>query len=336
MKVELPQEYIVQKFFEYAHYPKVDRSGRVYSAGCPYCREGHSFNKKRRFFYIPSHDRMHCKNCNISVTPVTFIMDMSNMSFLDVIKESKEYEFVSADLIYKEQTLVTTVSDILPKNSINLTDAQQLLYFKDEPIIHDAIQLIISRRMNRAINKPSSFYISLDDFVHKNRLCIPFEDENNKIVFYQTRSIAKNDPSPKYLSKAGSEKTIFGINRVSSDCDYIFMFEGPIDSMFVKNGVGIGGVTLNKIQQNQLKSFPFFKKIWVLDNQHIDSTSKQKTKELIESGERVFIWPKSSNFKDFNDLAIYTKADEIPHEFILQNSFSGLQAKLKASQLLSA
>jgi hypothetical protein len=60
-------------------------------------------------------------------------------------------------------------------------------------------------------------------------------DENGKIIFYQTRAIYKKDETPaKYLSKVGGNKSIYGISNIDQNIDYLFMFEGPIDAMFVK------------------------------------------------------------------------------------------------------
>ena len=48
-----------------------------------------------------------------------------------------------------------------------------------------------------AINRPNNFYISLNDKVHKNRIVIPFYDDNRKIIHYQTRTILEVDELTK-------------------------------------------------------------------------------------------------------------------------------------------
>ena len=47
----LPQEYVVQKFCQYAGYPRYSKRTNVWAAGCPICREGTSWGKKRRLNY---------------------------------------------------------------------------------------------------------------------------------------------------------------------------------------------------------------------------------------------------------------------------------------------
>ena len=52
----------------------------------------------------------------------------------------------------------------------------------------------------------------------------------------------------------------------------------------------------------------------------IDKASKEKTMELIDRGERVFIWPeKLKKYKDFNDICINFEINEISNKFIIDN-----------------
>lgn len=334
MSIELPNEYVIQQMYLYAGYPKVEHTNDIVSAGCPTCHEGRSWGVKRRLMFMVKERYFFCHNCSRSWKPVNWVMEVSGKTFKEVMNESREYEYIPADLIYKEQVKVVKESDILPLDSINLFDAAQVHFYNKNQIVKDALDLIHNRKLDIAVNRPNTFYLSLTDHIHKNRLCIPFIGLDNKIDFYQTRTILKSDDFlPKYLGKSGGSKSLFGINNISEELDYIFIFEGPIDACFVKNSVAIGGVTINEIQKNQLRQFPFHKQVWVLDNQFIDTTARERTKELVEAGETVFIWPKSEELKDFNDLAIKSDVSEIPPEFILTNTASGLQAKLRIKQL---
>lgn len=336
MSFELPEQYIIEQFLTYSGYPKVHQNPRFYSGGCPICREGNSWEKKRRLFYIPKYNNLHCKNCNGSWSPLQWIMEVSGKSFSEIVKESKDYEFVSADFIYdKIKDSKPKLTYPLPQDSINLFDPIQLEYYKNNEIIEKSLKFILKRRINTAINKPKDIYISLNDEIHKNRLCIPFINLKNEVSFYQSRTILESDDDkyPKYLGKSGGEKTVFGINSINEDIDYIFLFEGPIDAMFVRNGVALAGVEMSKCQKAELDYFPFHKKIWVLDNQKIDQTSREKTEELINENETVFIWPDVKACKDFNDLAIRTRKNEIPFNFIIKNSYSGMKALLNLKKI---
>lgn len=180
-------------------------------------------------------------------------------------------------------------------------------------------------------------YISLTDPIHKNRLIIP-SYENNKVSYYQTRSLLEDDDRPKYLSKMSADRNVFGIESVTDIYPYVYIFEGPIDSFFVENGIAIYGIqeksknSLTTSQYDILSKMYYVDKIWVLDNQRVDSASKQKSKTLLQKGEKVFIWPRGmEQFKDFNEMCIHYKLDEISQKFIEDNTHSGTDAMLKLS-----
>jgi hypothetical protein len=223
----------------------------------------------------------------------------------------------------------------LPEDCINLFDPIQLEFYKKDHIVQTAIAYLKGRRLLTAVNKPSAFYISLKDYTHKNRLVIPFLDTSENFIHYQSRRIFAWDEKPNYLSKFNSDKSIFGIDRVNSEYDDVFIFEGPLDACFVRNGVAVAGINeghhrFTPIQLDQLEELKLYKKIWVLDNQWIDKASRAKTLVLLEQGECVFIWPeKFKQFKDFNELCVYCGLDEIKHEFIKKNSTCGRGAIVK-------
>ena len=195
-----------------------------------------------------------------------------------------------------------------------------------------ALHCINTRRLDKGINSPKTFYLSLNDPVHKNRLVLPFYDENNKIVYYQTRGLINKDlhERPKYLSKMNTERCLYGIHNINPNIDSVFIFEGPIDSYFVENGLATCGITerSNKIftarQKEQINRLNFYDKVYVLDNQYQDTAALNKSIILAENNEKVFIWPKElKQFKDFNDICVAGSRDKIRPEFILKNTYSG-------------
>ena len=331
MSFELPEDYIVEKFFRFVGAPEKNKFNNTYQGSCPICREGSSWLRKRRFYFIPKSKRCYCHNCGYNQNTLKWVMDVTNLTF----KEIKDEVSDSAVEIlpFEEEVKKTFVIESLPKDCINLSDSLQLEYFKDNKVVKKALELFQNRLLDKAINRPKAFYLSLTDKVHKNRLIIPFFDENGKICYYQSRTILDSDNlyKPRYISKIGGDKTIFNIDKVDQNSENIFVFEGPINSCFVKNGVAIGGIQENSYQlytsrqQQQINKFPFHKKIWVLDSQWKDKAALNKTKKLLELKEHVFIWPKELGqiCKDFNDIAIKIKSGEISPDFILKHTNKG-------------
>lgn len=333
--MNLPEEYIVQKFYQYTGSPTYNRHTHTYQGCCPVCREGKSWGKKKRLFYLPEKGHFYCHNCSRSWSPVNWIVEVTGLSVKDILQEASNFDIIPTTIESDKKEKKVAVES-LPKDSINLFNEQQLSYYNNDPIVQLCLNEIKRRRLNTAINKPKALYISLTDYIHKNRLCIPFYDTKGKIVFYQTRALTKKDKnqSAKYLSKVNADKTVFGIDKIDIDKDNIFIFEGPIDSMFIKNGVAVGGIHLSEVQEKQLSKFPLLKKIWVLDNQKLDKASNEKTKKLLEQGETVFIWPvELKKFKDINDVCIEFKLNHITNKFVIKNSFEGIEGVLRLQKI---
>ena len=337
--MQLSEDYIVTKFYQYAGYPKYNRLTKSYNGGCPTCREGQSWGKKRRLYYIPKKNLIFCHNCGISLRPGKWLQQVSGMNYGEILKENSN--FSNTDIIEPVVDQPVLPVDELPKDAINLLDSTQVNYFKKTPIVAKALELIKKRRLDTAINRPKTLWLSTKDPVHKNRLVIPFYNNLGKIEHYQTRTILEQSDKqyPKYLSKQNSEKTLFGIDRIDQEQKHIFITEGPIDAFFIKNCVAVAGInessksTFTKKQETQLKEFPLQEIIWVLDNQYVDTASRKKTLHLLKQGFKIFLWPKElKKYKDINELCIATKIDEIGPNFILKNTVSGMKGVLTVTQ----
>ena len=342
--ISLPEDFVILKFFELGFYPKYNKFNNVYQCSCPICREGKSLGKKRRCYYIPKNENIFCHNCGWSGKPLRWIKEVSGTTDKDIIKELKDHVRDAKDIIDRDQDTkpdfkVTT----LPKDCINLSDELQLDFYNNSNVVTAVRHLIKERRLDTAVNKPSALYVSLTDMVHKNRLVIPFFNESDEIEFYQTRTVLNKDKKvkPKYLGKVNAEKTLFNIDRVSSDHDCVYIFEGPINAFFTKNSVAVAGITergksFTQRQEEQLNTtLKWYDKTWILDSQWVDQASLVKSEVLLKQGERVFIWPEKfgRKFKDFNDIAIACKIDEIKWKFIEKNTFDGIEGIVRLSEI---
>jgi hypothetical protein len=136
----------------------------------------------------------------------------------------------------------------------------------------------------------------------------------------------------KYLSKSNSDKSVFGLNQIDTSMDHMFIFEGPIDSMFVKNGISMAGLQISSYQESLLSKYMLYQKIWVLDNQLYKDEVFEKNMQLVKKGETIFIWPKEyKRFKDLNELCCTLNIDYVKPEFFIKNSFKGEKAKVALS-----
>jgi len=350
--ITVPEQYSINKFYEFAYRVKHNKYNDTYQAECPICREGKSSGVKRRCYYIPKKDLIFCHNCGWSSKSLKWIAKVSGNSVSDIINDIKDADYdygIPNDISTLVQEKHFETTDI-PNDGIDLfdidreqlrDDGESILTKDQSQIVERCLDFIESRRLKTAVNKPNRLYVSFRDATHKNRLIIPFYDTKGRVIFYQSRQIIAGDPRPRYISKTNGEKSIFGIDKVTPDSNYVFIFEGPFNSFFMKNGVAVGGIqdsqqTFTQLQQEQMEKYlRFYKKIFVLDSQWKDQTSLSKSEKLIDNNETVFIWPENigKRFKDFNEIAIKGNLDHISQDFVVSNSFSGLTGKIKINQI---
>lgn len=334
--IPVPEQYVVQTFYKCVSFPSYNKYTNVYNGSCPFCKEGKSYGKKTRFFYLPKKELAYCHNCGYSKKAFNFVLDVTGKPFNEVINEIKSLDTTVVPIV-EEKKEVKQVNKSLPDDCINLTDKNQLEFHKNNPIVVICLKFMQDRKLDIAINKPVTYYLSLTDKVHKNRLILPFYDANGDIIFYQTRTLLEKDSfqKPKYLSKIGAEKSLYGIHNLDLYHDYVYIFEGPIDSYFIKNGLAVCGIqedsnrTFNDLQQKQIAQLTTFKKIWCLDNQWNDNASLKKSFSLVDNNEQVFIWPEVfKHYKDLNEVSIKFNLNSINPELVNKNTYSGLKAKI--------
>jgi len=324
----LPLSYVTEKIYSHCNKVTYKNYKKQYNFECPICNEGKSKGRKKRGYYFCDNHYFYCHNCQQNWSDIDWIKIVTGSDERTILQEAKEYQDDIQVVIDNQEKKSNNYS--LPKDCINLLDHVQINYYKNNPYVISCLKYMKDRRLVRAINRPPTFYTTFCDYTHKNRLLIPFYDDKGKIVFYQSRAVRIEDENKtKYLSKSGGIFSVFGINQIDPNIDYFFIFEGPIDSMFVRNGIAIGGLYLNDFQKEQLDKYPMYKKIFVLDNQLNESTVRKKYIQLIEEGERIFIWPKSlSKYKDLNELCCDRQMNSINPEFFVKHSYSGMQARL--------
>jgi|TARA_R110000787_G_scaffold336_9_gene1292 hypothetical protein len=332
--IQLPIEYTTSYFFEYAGYP--DKTATGYRASCPMCMEGKSWGEKKRLYYFPNDRYFFCHNGCGSFSDYYWVKTVSGKQFSE-IKEEIEVGYDTSEFQYEHVTIDNEKSLIapqpLPKDSINLMDKTQLLFYKDNYWVKQAVAFLRRRQILKAEYRPKAFYLSLNDYVHKNRLTIPFYDENGQVEFYQSRALsAKQEGFAKFLSKLNSDKSIFNLDRIDYELDYIFIMEGAIDAMFLPNAVAISGVYLTDYQDELLRRHcPFLKKVWVFDNPKIDDTGREKMVEMaINSTDLFFTWSDIfENYKDLNDYCVNENVWSINPDEIINRSFVGSKALVK-------
>jgi hypothetical protein len=257
------------------------------------------------------------------------------MSFKEIIEDIKDY--TGYDPIYHEVNLDDASKErdfelpTLPGECVNLTDKLQLKFYEDYYLVNIALDCCNKRRLFTALNAPKTYYACIKDNFHRNRLIIPFYNDEGKIESYISRKLLDSDTKAKYLLKFNSDKPLFNLHKIDPTYPYIFVFEGPIDCMFVKNGISISGVSMTEKQESVLKAlFPFHEIIWVFDNFRKEGEEVvDKIKEKIKEN-KVFLYEGDFiDFKDLNQYCVKKNLDFISPDSIVNGSYRGLEGLMK-------
>jgi hypothetical protein len=302
----------------------------IYKAGtrlnfsCPYCGDSHDAKKKRGNFYLDTL-AYKCYNggCGIYKDIISFFKDFSVYSrltgeereeirsILDEGKTKRRSAYGKIDIGYFFEN---DISDVLIDRS-NFIEKLKL-----QEVWGSSIQRYITRRSQKLDKK-----FAWDN--KKERLFLFNLTPDDKIIGLQVRNMNSAKGSPKYftyklsgiyekllyvtdnefLEKARAVDPIshvFGIGTLDFSSD-ITVFEGPMDSWFWTNSVGLCSLE-NK--------FPF-----EVDNVRYwydwDKAGIEKTMDLLSKGQTVFNWGKfleengiSKNRKwDLNELVVHLR-----------------------------
>lgn len=348
-RIPTPIPLVIENIYLYGK--RVKKQGKKYNCECPFCREGKSAGKKRRFYYLPDRDLVYCHNCNYSSNGFRFLVNVQQATYEDVKKQLEEYyqqnpeekdhpHATNLNEVLEDQTkgFLNKKESILPWDAINLCELKNLnnISLENQEVLKKALRYLITRRLNKAVNRPKAYYLSFKDLHHRERLILPYYNEQNQIYYFQSRDL-EEESDFKYLcyyDDFATEKGLSGLNQLDHSLDTLYIFEGPIDSYFVRNGIALAGRHLTESQRDTLyNKYWMFKKVYVFDN---DKEGIKASLEKVKNQESVFIFPKEwQQFKDFNAIAISEKLNEIPLEILQDHTYSGSSAHLKLKILLN-
>ena len=302
---------------------------------CPYCMDSKKKDSKSRgYVYRKSNDLYYkCHNCSKGTTMSNFLQ------FLDPILH-KEYvleRFRSGDTHpnhnYKKPILLSSkTEDILKAKKKNIYELTGLESIYSLPNGHFAKSYIESRKIPKehwnklfftndfkkyveTINLEKSINLKSKD----PRIVIPFFDETGSLIAVQGRSL--EDPIARYITIKTNEsnKKIYGLERLNKN-NKIWVFEGPIDSLFIPNSLATAGSELTSL----LKEFP--NATFVFDNEPSNKEIVENMSRVIDSGSKIVIWNKENKNKDVNDMVL---AGLDIYKELEESIYSGLEAKFR-------
>jgi transcription elongation factor Elf1 len=155
-------------------------------------------------------------------------------------------------------------------------------------------------------------------------LVIPFVNKEGRLHAFQGRYF---EGDVRYITLVTDESVpkLWGLDHYDKG-NRSYVLEGPIDAMFLPNGVATaGGVELHTLRYLNLDN-----SVIVFDNEPRSRETVAKIEKCIRHDMKVCIWPEGLHQKDVNDMILHgnLSADHV-REIIDRNTFSGLRAELQ-------
>lgn len=311
------------------------KGGNTYNFRCPLCGDSESNKNKARAYIYEKQGNMlfHCHNCSVTTTAANFIKKFDQHLYeeykLEKIKDSKtEKQLDLEQFVAKMKKPVFLQSGPLKnlKKVSQLKPEHPVKRFVDRrkiPTPYHAKTFCCPNFMaytNSLVpNKFSDESLQKDE----TRYLIPFFDENKNVFAFQGRSIGKSEPKYITIILDETKPKIFGLDTVDF-IKTVYVFEGPIDSMFIPNSIATAGGDLISCLKNRDKS----RLVIVYDNEPRSHETIKKIDKAILNGYSVCIWPENFEHKDINDAILAGLSPEFIEHIIKTNTHKDLKAKL--------
>lgn len=310
---------------------------------CPYCGDSKSDKRKARgyVFQRKGKYRFYCHNCNVPGIDIPKLVKYVDPSLYDEYIREK----VTVDPQQQQksdlQQFVDKMKPPVFSRATPLKHLKKISLFQPASAVkmwvdgrkipsESHYRLFFCKEFKHWVNEycvPGKFD---DDSLTRDepRLIIPFLDKEGNLFGFQGRSFKKN-AAIRYITIMIDEDKpkIFGLDKVDVNKKPIYVVEGPLDSLFVPNCVASAGSDLTSNIHHISKEKSDF--IIVYDNEPRNKEIVKKYERAIDRGYTVCLWPESIEQKDINDMVLAGLEPNKVVDIINENSYSGLEAKLR-------
>lgn len=306
----------------------------LYNFRCPICGDSERSNTKARgWIYAKSGTlRFYCHNCSASMLIGTFIKTLDPVMYVDYQRE----KFIENNLHNPVSEPTKDIKSFSPpKFMSNSSPLKSLKKVSALAIDHPFKKYVMSRKIpshhHYRLFYCAKFKTWINTFVPGKfadvesdgpRLILPLIDREKKFFGCQGRSL--NPKEVRYITilQDESKPRIFGLDQ----CDVskpFYVFEGPIDSLFIDNSIAMCGsdLTYNFDVRKDLATVVF-------DNEPRSKQIVSKIEKYINNNYKVCLWPESVKGKDMNDMVLNGHEPEELKILIDKNTYQGLEAML--------
>lgn len=307
---------------------------------CPLCGDSDKNKTKTRGYLLQKKDSVvfKCHNCQESMSLMRFLGKVAP-TLQDEMRVERVREECGYDASERETALASapkpTVRPTPVKSPVRLVKLSTL--DADHPArVYVAGRQIPTDQHHRLyyVDKFKAFVNSLipgkfeSVKVDHARLVMPFFNRKKQVVGFNARAFDADQI--RYLSIMLDEDhpKVFGLDQHDRDKDS-FIFEGPIDSLFMPNSLAMAGASVGDLG----KFMDPARAIFVLDNEPRNYEICAQYTKLIASGHRIVIWPSYINEKDVNDMILHGGLCQEEVSVLLhKHTYSGAVARLRFNE----
>lgn len=309
------------------------KSATLFNFSCPFCGDSESDRKKARgyVFTKKGSTMFHCHNCGLTHNFSNFLKNLDYQLYsefnLERLKDEKPKEQIELEeFVNKMKAPVFLKSGPLK----GLKKVSQLT--ADHPCKQFVAKRQIPNPFHAKMFFCPNFFAWSNEIIpgkftadrDEPRLLIPFFNKEKQMHAFQGRSL---DPKNKtrYITIVNDESVpkVYGLDEVDFDKKF-YVFEGPIDSMFIPNSIATAGGDL----VSTVKDLPKQNMVVVYDNEPRSVETKKKLDKAIINGYNVCIWPTNLEHKDVNDMVLAGLSTDFVRYIIDTNTHRDLKAKL--------
>lgn len=315
--------------------PRFKRKNKsLYNFRCPLCGDSSKSSTKARGWIFEKSNKFlfYCHNCSASMLFGNFIKQIDPVLYIEYQREKFIENNVTNPSIESKPD-ITKIS--VPKFLSNNSPLKALKKISSLPVDHVFKKYVMTRKIpshhHYRLFYCDKFKAWVNTFVPDKftdlskdgpRLIIPLIDREKKFFGCQGRSL--NDRDIRYITilQDESKPKVFGLDTCNVSKSF-YVFEGPIDSLFIENSIAMCGSDLSQtLDVNKELATVVF------DNEPRSKQIVDKIEKYIKNNYRVCLWPKSVNGKDVNEMILNGHEPEELKILIDKNTFHGLQAKL--------
>lgn len=311
---------------------------------CPICGDSKkNMTKKRGYFYRRT-GTYYCFNCGTSMTGYAFLRAICPHDVFDSI--INEYKVLNFNSIVKGKSgnAESRIEDHSGIEILSPSPSYKYLLemgWKTRPLSDAAKSYLDQRKIPEG---KRDMMLSMFDPSSREFIVIMYIWDDSTI-YHQLANFNKYDikgqGSVKYIFPKDEninfqQKPVFNIGNVNVSFPYIICTEGVFDSLFVKNGVALGGRSLTEYQMKMISTFyPRHRIVLAFDNDQPGIQAALRHMERYPDLLYLDMYDllNAANVKDLNDFVLATgRVDIFMNDKVIKQMVSSsfkMQMKLK-------